>query len=103
MDLDYPLNFTPGGSVALTAPIEASHTKHLLDTYAGERPLAPGFGIEPTMFFSSELPELAAEQIRLAIAQYINADAEVTTTDFKDDILYLEVKYPGVTVNGRVR
>lgn len=104
MDLKYPLTINSTGSLVYSSNPNQDHTIHLLDTFAGERVLSPSFGIPADLWFSRELPELTTEQIRLAIATFIDPLARVTATGFTDTKLSLEITLPGnnTIVNGTI-
>jgi hypothetical protein len=90
MDISYPLTYA-NGSVALINTVLLSQTRHLLDTIAGERILSPGFGVPLEILFSTGIPQILAERIRLA-ANQIGVQTQVEAIAYQNGTLTLELK-----------
>lgn len=73
------------GSVAISSEaneIRLSQARHLIKTVLGERVLSPSFGIAVSMLYSTGIPEILTERIRLAFKQLQNIDAKVTIKSY---------------------
>jgi hypothetical protein len=90
MDLSYPLTYA-SGSVALIDTSHLSQTRHLLDTIAGERILSPNFGVPLEILFSTGIPQILAERIRLIANQVTGVTAQVNPLTYQNGVLTLEL------------
>ncbi|MBW4666452.1 MAG: hypothetical protein KME60_03150 [Cyanomargarita calcarea GSE-NOS-MK-12-04C] len=90
MDLSYPLTYA-GGSVALIDTPTLSQTRHLLDTIAGERILSPSFGVPLDILYSTGIPQVLAERVRLTASQMVGITAIVEVIAYKNGELSLKL------------
>jgi|GEM_PF-6170803 phage baseplate assembly protein W len=89
MNVSYPLSYLQGS--LKSGVINMSRVRHLLDTIMGERLLFPDFGVPLELLYSTALPQLFAERIRLAIALN-NIQSQVTVKEIASGTLTLEIK-----------
>jgi hypothetical protein len=90
MDLSYPLTYT-SGSIALIDTLMLSRTQHLLDTIAGERILQPSFGVPLDILYSTGIPQVLAERVRIAVSQITGVTAQVEAIAFSKGELSLKL------------
>lgn len=86
MDLLFPLTLTSDGSLKIVddeAEYKISQGRHLLATITGERVLAESFGVPIDVLYTTGIPEILTERIKIAIAEYVDIKASVFLSGFE--------------------
>lgn len=96
MDIAYPLAYS-NGSIGLTDST-LSQARHLLDTIAGERVLFPNFGIPLDILYSTGIPQVLAERVRLTANQLSGVQTQVEIESFENGVLKLKLYLANETI-----
>ena len=96
MDLLFPLTLTSDGSLKIVddeAEFKLSQGRHLLATITGERILAESFGVPIDLLYTTGIPEILTERIKMAIAQYVDVKASVFIAGFNQGVVKPVVQF----------
>ncbi len=96
MDIAYPLAYSNGSIALSNSPL--SQARHLLDTIAGERALFPEFGVPLDILFSTGIPQILAERIRLTANQLSDVQTQVEIESYENGVLQLKLILANETI-----
>jgi phage baseplate assembly protein W len=91
INYNYPLVYSEEGSIKLTNAVLLPKIRHLLDTIAGERILQPSFGVPLNILYSTGIPQVLAERVRIAVSQVTGVTVEVEAIAYQDGKLSLKL------------
>lgn len=92
----YPLTFSQNGNLEIAntkVQKDISQITHLVNTISGERELSPDFGIPIDILYSSGIPDLLTERVRIAIRQLQDIKSEVRIDKYERGTLKLVVEF----------